>query len=75
MQAAEQKVPGEIIANNPRDFWDDETNLEGGELVVRDADGNVITTLIITGNNLEAWLVDADVEKKDESSKGEESGS
>ncbi len=75
MQAAEQKVPGEIIANNPRDFWDDETNLEGGELVVRDAEGNVITTLNITGNNLEAWLVDADVEKKDESSKGEESGS
>lgn len=75
MQAAEQKVPGEIIADNPRDFWDDETNLEGGELVIRDADGNVITTLKITGNNLEAWLVDADVEKKDESSKGEESGS
>lgn len=75
LQAAEQKVPGEIITNNPRDFWDDETNLEGGELVVRDADGNVITTLKITGNNLEAWLVDADVEKKDESSKGEESGS
>lgn len=75
LQAAEQKVPGEIIANNPRDFWDDETNLEGGELVVRDADGNIVTTLKITGNNLEAWLVDADVEKKDESSKGEESGS
>lgn len=75
LQAAEQKVPGEIIANNPRDFWDDETNLEGGELVVRDADGNIVTTLKITGNNLEAWLVDADVEKKDESSMGEESGS
>lgn len=75
MQAAEQEVPEEIITQDPRDFWDDETNLEGGELVVRDADGNVVTTLLITGNNLEAWLVDADVEKKDGSSKGEETGS
>jgi len=75
MQAAEQEVPEEIITQDPRDFWDDETNLEGGELVVRDADGNVVTTLQITGNNLEAWLVDADVEKKDGSSKGEETGS
>ena len=65
MQAAEQEVPTEIIANDPRDFWDDETNLEGGELVVRDAEGNIVTTLRITGNSLEAWLVDADVEKKD----------
>ncbi len=75
MQAAEQEVPEEIITQDPRDFWDDETNLEGGELVVRDADGNVVTTLQITGNNLEAWLVDADVEKKDNASKGEDSGS
>lgn len=75
MQAAEQEVPEEIITQDPRDFWDDETNLEGGELVVRDADGNVVTTLQITGNNLEAWLVDADVEKKDGASKGEETGS
>ena len=44
-------------------------------LVVRDADGNVVTTLKITGNNLEAWLVDADVEKKDDAPKGEESDS
>lgn len=64
MQAAEQEVPQEIVANDPRDFWDDETDLEGGELVVRDADGNVVTTLKITGNDLENWLVDADVEKK-----------
>lgn len=64
MQAAEQEVPQAIIANDPRDFWDDETDLEGGELVVRDADGNVVTTLKITGNDLENWLVDADVEKK-----------
>lgn len=64
MDAAEQEVPEDIISQNPRDFWDDDANIEGGELVVRDADGNVIATLEITGNNLEAWLIDADVEKK-----------
>lgn len=63
MQAAEQTVPQEIIANDPRDFWGDDVTLEGGELVVRDADGHVVTTLRITGNDLENWLVDADVEK------------
>lgn len=75
MQAAEQEVPAEIITNDPRDFWDDETDLEGGELVVRDAEGNVITILKITGNNLEAWLVDADVEKKEAEPASEDSGS
>ena len=64
MSSAEQSVPDEIIANDPRDFWDDETDLEGGELVVRDKDGNIVTTLTITGNGLENWLVDADVEKQ-----------
>lgn len=75
MQAAEQEVPTEIIANDPRDFWDDETNLEGGELVVRDAEGNIVTTLRITGNSLEAWLVDADVEKKDGAPESEDDDS
>lgn len=75
MQAAEQEVPTEIIANNPRDFWDDETNLEGGELVVRDAEGNIVTTLRITGNSLEAWLVDADVEKKGSAPQSEDDDS
>ncbi len=75
MQAAEQEVPTEIIANDPRDFWDDETNLEGGELVVRDAEGNIVTTLRITGNSLEAWLVDADVEKKGSAPQSEDDDS
>ena len=75
MQAAEQEVPTEIIANDPRDFWDDETNLEGGELVVRDAEGNIVTTLRITGNSLEAWLVDADVEKNDGAPESEDDDS
>lgn len=78
MQAAEQTVPKDIIANNPRDFWGDEVTLEGGELVVRDADGNVVTTLRITGNDLENWLVDADVEKiepNEAQNSGEDAGS
>lgn len=66
LQAAEQAVPAEIIGNNPRDFWSDDTDLEGGELIVRDKDGNIVATLNITGNGLENWLVDADVEKKPE---------
>ncbi len=64
VQAAEQSVPEGRIGENPRDFWADETDLEGGELVVRDKDGNIVATLSITGNGLENWLVDADVEKK-----------
>lgn len=68
MQAAEQTVPKDIIGDNPRDFWSDDTDLEGGELIVRDKDGNIIATLNITGNGLENWLVDADVEKQPQTS-------
>lgn len=68
MQAAEQSVPEEIIGVNPRDFWSDDTDLEGGELIVRDKDGNIVATLDITGNGLENWLVDAAVEKKKDAS-------
>lgn len=51
-----------------RDFWPDATNLTDGTLEVRDKDGKLITTLKITGNNLERWLMDADVEKQSGSS-------
>lgn len=61
-------VATDRIAENPRDFWDDNQDLDGGQLVVRDKDGNVVTTLKITGNDLERWLVDADVEKSDPAS-------
>ncbi len=43
------------------DFWDDAIDLTGGELIVRDADGNEVARLRITGNRLERWLIDADV--------------
>jgi carboxyl-terminal processing protease len=43
------------------DFWDDAIDLTGGTLRVTDKDGNPVATLRITGNNLERWLLDADV--------------
>lgn len=43
------------------DFWPDETDLVGGSVTVRDAAGNAVAELEITGPNLERWLIDADV--------------
>ena len=63
VEAVELSVSDEKAEENPRDFWDDELELDGGEIVIRDSEGNVITTLTITGENLERWLLDADVEK------------
>ena len=57
-------VTANRVGENPRDFWDDDKDLDGGQLVIRDKDGHVVTTLKITGNDLERWLVDADVEKE-----------
>lgn len=45
------------------DFWPDDLDLAGGTLEVRDRSGKVVANLQITGNNLERWLVDADVKK------------
>ena len=65
VEAIEGGVDDELAKENPKDFWDDELELEGGQIVIRDKDGNIITTLNITGDNLERWLIDADVEKVD----------
>ncbi len=46
---------------DPLDLWDDDRQVAGGQLIVKDADGNLVTTLEITGPNLERWLIDADV--------------
>ena len=48
-----------------KDLWDDAKDVSGGTMEIKDKDGNVIATLKITGNNVERWLIDADVEKKD----------
>ncbi len=40
----------------------DDANLDGGTVEVRDADGNLVGTLNIVGDNLERWFVDAPLE-------------
>ena len=49
--------------------------VEGGTVVVRDASGAVLARLRVTGENLERWLLDADVELADEAGvEGEQPG-
>lgn len=48
-----------------RDFWDDAIRIEGGTVVVRDAAGDLVAELRITGETLERWLLDAEVEPID----------
>ncbi len=62
MDAIEAASPVAKDAPKP-DLWADTIDLTGGKLEVRDKDGKVIATLNITGNNLERWLLDADVKK------------
>jgi carboxyl-terminal processing protease len=51
-------------ARNDRDLWDDAVSVQGGSLVVRDKQGAVVATLRITGDDLERWLLDADVQSE-----------
>jgi carboxyl-terminal processing protease len=55
-------VTKDVKTTDSRDFWPDTTDLTDGTMEVKDKDGKVIATLKITGNNLERWLLDADVE-------------
>jgi carboxyl-terminal processing protease len=48
------------------DLWANDLDLTGGLLEIRDKQGNVIARLDITGNNLERWLLDADVRKRED---------
>lgn len=43
------------------DLIPDDATLTGGDLIITDADGNEIIRLRLTGEDLERWLVDADV--------------
>jgi carboxyl-terminal processing protease len=47
------------------DLWPNDLDLAGGVIEVRDKSGNVVATLDVTGNNLERWLMDADVRKRE----------
>ena len=51
-----EEVLGEL------DLWPDDEDLVGGHVTVTDAEGNPVAVLKITGNRLERWLLDADVE-------------
>lgn len=61
-----------------KDLWSDSLDVTGGHLDVYDKDGKLIAKLQITGNDLERWLMDADVKaaadkaKSDPNDKGED---
>ncbi|HYE60625.1 MAG TPA: S41 family peptidase [Phycisphaerales bacterium] len=64
MIAIEDAVPAAKNAPRP-DLWADTIDLKGGQMEIKDKDGKVVATLQITGNDLERWLLDADVKKPD----------
>ena len=44
------------------DLWADDVSVEGGTLIVYDAENNVVAEVKVTGADLERWLIDADIE-------------
>jgi len=56
---------GIAAADVAPDLWNDEVQVEGGTIEVRDAEGSVIAELKITTPTLERWLIGAGVEKAD----------
>jgi hypothetical protein len=49
-------------AEPPPPLWPAETDLTGGTIEVRNKDGTVVARLKVTGNDVERWLSEADVE-------------
>lgn len=64
------ELGGATKGDDSEDFWSDSLDLTGGALKVFDKDGNLVTTLSITGRNLERWLLDADVKKPEPAAEG-----
>jgi carboxyl-terminal processing protease len=60
--AALRSAAGDEADRATRDFWSDSISVEGGTIVVRDAGGEIVAELIITGDSLERWLLDAELE-------------
>lgn len=60
--ALEAAAAGGSEAPKRLDLWPDDIELTGGELVIRDKDGKPVATLKITGQDIERWLLQADVE-------------
>jgi carboxyl-terminal processing protease len=61
-QALIESASGSDETFAERDLIPDDVTLTGGALVIRDADGAVVAELEIVGEDLERWLIDADVE-------------
>ncbi|MFO0860775.1 MAG: S41 family peptidase [Phycisphaerales bacterium] len=58
-----ETASGDLAKAKPGDLWPEDADLSGGKMQITDKDGKVIATLEITGNNLQRWLLDADVRK------------
>ncbi|MEM1185784.1 MAG: S41 family peptidase [Planctomycetota bacterium] len=52
---------GAAADTSPPDFIPDDADIEGGTIVVRDANGHVLATLRIDNPQIERWLIDAGV--------------
>jgi carboxyl-terminal processing protease len=61
LEAAENATP-ESLRDDERDLWPDNTEIIGGTVQIKDADGHVVATLRITNADLERWLADAGLE-------------
>lgn len=58
-----ETASGDLAKAKVGDLWPQDADLTGGKMQITDKDGKVIATLDITGNNLQRWLIDADVKK------------
>lgn len=58
-----ETASGDLAKAKVGDLWSQDADLTGGKMQITDKDGKVIATLDITGNNLQRWLIDADVQK------------
>ncbi|MBX3379629.1 MAG: S41 family peptidase [Phycisphaeraceae bacterium] len=65
-----ETAAGDLAKAKPGDLWPEDAELAGGKMQITDKDGKVIATLEITGNNLQRWLLDADVKKPAEPEAG-----
>ncbi len=59
-----ETAAGDLAKAKPGDLWPEDADLAGGRMQITDKDGKVVATLDITGNNLQRWLLDADVKKQ-----------
>lgn len=61
IQAVETAAGDEAKSIANPDLWANDLDLRGGTVTVKDKDGKVVSTLDITGRDLERWLSEAEV--------------